>query len=107
MKAYYFLLILFLITYIRSETNCEDINSPSKSSDCKLSSEEQKTKKYCCFLKSRTITFCEAQTNDEELEKRKEELKSINESGVDKIEIECNSSSSLKMGLIIFLLTLL
>ena len=106
MKAYYILLILLLITYIKSETNCEDINSPSKSSDCKLSSEEQKTKKYCCLLKSGNQKFCEAETNDEELEERKREIKSINESEDDKIEIECDSSS-LKMGLIIFILILL
>ena len=104
-RAYYILLILLLITYIKSETNCEDIKSPSKSSDCKLSTEEQKTKKYCCLLKSVSGSICEIEANDEDLEKRKEEIKGINDSGDDKIDIECNSSF-LKMGLIIFLLTL-
>ena len=107
MKMYFYIVTLFLIVYVKSETNCNDI-VPSKASDCVLSSTDKETAKYCCYEYDKT-------DNEKECEALNEELYQFALAFFgefpDKYEFDCsgsstkgslNSSSFIELGIVFF-----
>ena len=110
MKLYLTFMILLLVAYSKSETNCEDI-TPTKLSDCVLSEEDKKTNKYkyCCLDEFLGKLRCEAYTKEsyEFLKELSKELnKELGKDSKTESEPECNNSSYLKFGIIFFIILL-
>ena len=63
MKSYIGLLLLLLIAYSKSDSDCEKIK-PEKASDCVLSEKDKKTYKYCCLEKLAGTLYCDAYNQD-------------------------------------------
>ena len=107
MRFYIICLLLLIFNTIKSikiETNCNDIN-PLKSSDCKLSQEDKKLYKYCCYEEFNGVNYCYAYNKFDykmQLETYKE---TKNKLGVE-YTFECNSSKYLNILLIYFILIL-
>ena len=104
MKFYLTFIILLLVAYSKSDTNCESIK-PSKASDCVLSAEDKKKYKYCCMEESIGTKYCDAYTKDE-YDLQKEVYKEADKAFGTKSVFECNNSSYLKFGIIFFIMLL-
>ena len=95
MKTKYIIVLGFLIVLLSAttveETDCDEIQNPTKKKDCngKLStSDKNDNYKYCCYLESDAGNSCSAYTQDEydHIGALKKEYKKAN------IKIECFSS---------------
>ena len=101
MKLYFYFSFLILLINIRSESDCEKIK-PMQYTDCKLSAEDKKRFKHCCYKNDKFGKECFA--FDEYDYKIVESLNSENYYG-NVTEFKCNSSF-LKLGILFFILCL-
>lgn len=105
MKFHFFLLLLLLIAYVKSDTNCKDIK-PNKASDCLLSKEDKKSYKYCCYEKTSTKEECNAY-DETDYKMIKDFYKTFYGDLNLEYTLDCNFSSFLKLAKIIALFILL
>lgn len=111
MKLYQIALLLFIVSYVYTDTDCILIANPTKKSDCneKLSETDKKNKiEYCCYVEAGDLKACVGYT--------KEQYDAIGEAASNsdsssttsnvKGKIECNSQY-LTFGVITLLLYLL
>ena len=108
MKSYIGLLLLLLIAYSKSDSDCEKIK-PEKASDCVLSEKDRKTYKYCCLQKLAGTLYCDAY-NQDDYEIQKAAYDAVYDSKLAEgmtYTFECNPSSFLKLSFIAFIFILL
>ena len=111
MKTKYIIVLGFLIVLLSAETveetDCDEIQNPTKKKDCngKLStSDKNEDYKYCCYLETNDGKLCEAYSQ-EEYDEIGDQKKDYKKAGV---KIECFSSNlSLGFLLLISLVSLL
>ena len=111
MKLYQIALLLFIVSYVYTDTDCNLISNPTKKSDCneKLSAADKANKiEYCCYAEVGELKACVGYTKElyDAIGEAKKSSSSSDTSSSVKGKIECNSQY-LTFGVITLLLYLL
>ena len=102
MKLYFYFLTITIISIIKAQQqNCKEIK-PNSASDCKLSPlDKERYFIYCCYKSDEFGKDCFA--FDKEDYRIVQNLNKEHYYG-DNIDFQCNSSSFIKLGLLLFIL---